>query len=108
MTDLTNLNSTLQGVVKNLSQLQQTISNAFPAIGGSFTLTAATTTIVTQPAVVSGSRVFLTATNATAALTFRSQGLYHSANTPGASFSISTQTGLALGSETFEYFVQNG
>ena len=74
-------------------------------VGGTFTLTNATTTVVTQTAVKANSVLALTPTNATAALTQRSQGIYHSANAVGASFSVSTQNGSALGTETFEYLL---
>lgn len=95
--------STLQNIARNIALLVQAYSGRL--VGGTFTLAAATTTVVTQTAVKSNSIVSLTPTNATAALTQRSQGIYHSANSVGASFSVSTQSGSALGTETFEYIV---
>lgn len=99
--------STMKGGVENIGQLVQVIQNVLPRINGSFTLSAATTTVVTQPEIASNSMVFFTAINATAALTQRTAGLFHSANTAGTSFSISTQSGTAIGTERFEYSVIN-
>lgn len=86
-----------------LGAIASTFAGAFPRITGTFTLAAATTTVVTQPQVAANSVLLLTATNATAALTVRTLGIFHSANTPGSSFSVSTQNGAAAGTESFEY-----
>ncbi len=72
---------------------------------GSFTLSNATVTVVTQSAVVATSIVLPIATNNTAALTVRTQGLFVSAYTVSTSFSVSTQNGSALGTETFQYIL---
>ncbi len=45
------------------------------------------------------------ATNATAALTERTLGLYISAKTAASTFSVSCQNGSALGTETFGYVI---
>lgn len=93
--------------VKGINNIASVLSSTFPRIGGSFTLTAATTTIVAQPATASNSIVLFTPTNSTAALTLRTSGLFHSGNTAGASFSVATQTSIAAGTETFEYVLVN-
>lgn len=97
----------LQAIATNLSSLNSSVQAAFPRITGSFTLSAATTTLVTQPAIGAQSIIVLTPTNATAALIQRTNGVYHSANAPGASFSVSTQAGSAVAGGTFEYIVVN-
>ena len=107
MASLDEINSNLKNGVTNLSQMVLAFQAAFPRITGSFTLAAATTTVVTQPATASNSIVTLTPTNTTAALTQRTLGIFHSANAPGASFSVSTQGGAAAGTETFNYTMVN-
>ena len=97
----------LQGIVTNLSQLAQVFQTGFPRIAGSSTLAAQTTTVVTQPAVAANSMISLTMTNAAAALTQRTSGIYVSAITPGASFAVSTQSGAAGGTETITYTIVN-
>lgn len=97
----------LQSIATNLSTLNTSFQAAFPRITGSFTLSAATTTVVTQPAIGAQSIISLTPTNATAAFIQRTNGLFHSANAPGASFSVSTQAGSAVAGGTFEYIVIN-
>lgn len=103
--DVAALVSTLKGIVTNLSNLNLTIQTVIPRISGSFTLSAATTTIITQASIAANSIVLLTPTNATAALIVRSNGLFHSSNTPGASFTLSTQLNSAVAGGTFEYVV---
>jgi hypothetical protein len=103
MATLDDINSTGQGIARQIGALVQAFTGRF--VGGTFTLTAATTTVVAQTAVKANSVLALTPTNATAALTQRSAGLYHSANAVGASFSVSTQSGTAFGTETFEYIL---
>lgn len=104
---ITDLVSTLKGAVRNLAQLNSTLLSVFPRTIGSFTMTAGTTTTVTQPAVKANADVILTPTNSTAALTLRTAGLFLSTITPGASFAVSTQNGTAQGTETFTYVVVN-
>src|SRR5215469_5289861 len=93
----------LQNIARQMGQWVQAFNGRI--VGGTFTLSNATTTTVTQTAIKANSIISLTPTNATAALTQRTQGIYHSANSVGASFSVSTQSGSAVGSETFEYTV---
>lgn len=90
-------------LVRQVGQIAQALAGRF--VSGTFTLAAATTTVVTQTAVKANSVLSFTPTNATAALTQRTAGVYHSANAVGASFSISTQSGSATGTETFEYLL---
>jgi hypothetical protein len=105
--NLADVVSTMKGAVTNLAALNSTLIAAFPRISGSFTLSAATTTLVTQSAISASSLVFWSPTNGTAALILRTNGLFHSANTPGSSFSLATQAGSATSGGTFEYFVIN-
>lgn len=99
--------STLQGVVRNIGQLTIAVQNAFPRVNGTFTLSNATTTVVTQPSVGASAIITLTPTNAAAALLQRTAGVYVSAIVAGTSFSISTQSGTATGSETWSYYAFN-
>ena len=101
--DISALNNTLQNVARQIGLVAQALSGRF--VSGSFTSTNATTTTVTQTAIKSNSVVTLTPTNATAALLQRSQGYFLSTSTVGASFTVSTQTGVAAGTETWGYVV---
>jgi hypothetical protein len=107
MAGIQDLVNQAQGAVTNLANMVTAFQNAFPRITGSFTLAAATTTVVAQPAITAGSIVIPFATNGTAALTVSNNGLYHSANTPGVSFAMATYSGAAIGSETFAYIIVN-
>ncbi len=76
-------------------------------VSGGLTLSAAaTTTVVVNSAVKPTSAINFSPTNATAALTQRTNGLLLSAITTG-SFSISTQSGVPIGTETFSYTIFN-
>ncbi len=106
------INSTLKGIVVNLAgevaamnAVATAILATFPQTRGTVTLSNATVTVVTQPATKANSFVSFTPTNATGALTLRTQGLFLSALTAGVSFSLSTQSNSALGTETFSYAV---
>lgn len=103
------LNNTNKGGVTNLSLIYQVLLSTFPRINGTFSLSAATTTIVTQPAISASSIVAFFPTNGTAALIERTNGLFHnqSANVAGASFTMSTQAGSATAGGTFSYYVIN-
>lgn len=99
-------------VVSQLQSIARQLGNWVTAFNGrvtlgTMTLSAATTTVVTQPAVKSNSFIALTPTNGTAALTQRSGGLFVSAYSAGVSFSVSTQNGSAIGTETLSYIVWN-
>lgn len=101
--DASAVNSNLQNIARQLGLWVQAFNGRI--VSGSFTCTNATTTTVTQTAIKANSVVSLTPSNATAALLQRAQGIFHSTNTPGASFAVSTQSGTAAGTETFEYTV---
>ena len=107
MSALDDIVSTMKGAVQNLSQLITTISNTFPRINGTFTMSAGASTVVGQTSISASSIVLYFPTNAAAALLLRSSGLYLSARTVGASFTLTTQTGVAAGTETFQYVVVN-
>jgi hypothetical protein len=103
MSGIDDIVSNLKNGVVALGSIAQTLSNAFPQTFGSFTLSNATTTVVAQTAIIAVAFPIFEPTNATAALTLRTQGLYVSSVTPGVGFAVSTQTGLAVGTETFKY-----
>lgn len=77
----------------------------FPRTVGTFTLAAAATTTVTQPATQANSIISFTPTNAAAAtLEGSAKALYVSTRTAGASFTVATASGgNAVGTETFQY-----
>ena len=95
--------STNKGGVQQLGNIVDAILNVFPRINGTFTLSAATTTGVSNGNVAANTIIVPFATNATAALIVRTNGLYHSANTAGTGFVISTQSGSATSGGTFAY-----
>jgi len=99
----------LKGTNEQLSQLVQVLQAIFPRVTGSFTLAAAATTTVTQPAIKATSIVLLMPSNAAAATLMGSaKALYVSALAPGASFTVATASGAgAAGTETFSYVVSN-
>lgn len=104
----------LQGIVRQLSNsnsqmaaLIAALISIFPRITGSFTLAAAATTVVVQPAIKANSIVIPVAVNSPAATLMGSaKSLYVSALTPGASFTVATADAVAAaGTETFSYVV---
>jgi len=99
----------LAALNKNISALVLAINTVFPRPTGSFTLAAAATTTVTEPATKANSLVLLMPTNAAAATLMGSaKALYVSARTAGASFAVATASGAAAaGTETFSYVVVN-
>lgn len=108
---MTNLVSTLKGVVQNLATINSSISAAFPRITGSFTLTAAATTVVNQSAIKANSLVILQPTNAAAGTLMGSAKAPYiapSSYVAGTSFTVATASGAsAAGTETFNYTVIN-
>ena len=96
---------------QNVSRLIQTITSILPftASAGVFTLAAAATTTVNSSFVKANSIILWVPTNAMAATNEGSvKKLYLSARTAGASFAVSTASGIAaLGTETFSYVVLN-
>jgi hypothetical protein len=79
------------------------------SLTGSFTLSAAATTTVTNANVYSDCKITLTPTNAAAAtLMGGAKCLYVSAKTQGTSFAVTTGNGVAAaGTETFDYQINN-
>jgi len=72
---------------------------------GSFTMAAAATTVVLQPAVKANSNISLTAKNAAAGtLVGSAKSPYVSAISPGVSFTVATaNAAAAAGTELFDY-----
>jgi hypothetical protein len=99
------INSTLQGIARQMGAWVAAFNGRI--VSGSFTLAGGTTTVVSQASVTANSIIVFSPTNATAALTQRSGGLYLSARTAASTFSISTQSGTTIGSETFNYLLFN-
>lgn len=99
--------SQFKNAVDNASQIAQAVQNAFPRINGTFTLSAGTTTVVTQPDAAASAIPWWVPTNAAAAQLVRTRGLYLSAVTAGSGFSVSTDNGTAAGTETFKYVLMN-
>lgn len=104
-TDVTAVNSTLQGIARQMGAWVQAFNGRL--ISGAFTLSGGTATIVSQSSVTANSIIVWAPTNATAALTQRSGGLYLSAKTAASTFSISTQSGTTFGTETYNYILFN-
>lgn len=106
---LGDIGTTLQLGNQNFSQLIQAVLSIFPRVGGSFRLSAAATTTVTQASIAANSIVLFVPTNAAAAtLQSGASAIYHSNNTAGASFQVTTASGTAAaGTETFNYIVVN-
>ena len=99
--DASAIKASLDNIAQQMGQWVRAFNGRI--IGGTFTLSAGTTTVVSQSSVAAGSIILWNATNATAALTERSFGLYISAKTAASTFSISCQGGSAAGTETFNY-----
>ena len=99
----------LKGINNQLSQIYQALLAIFPRVSGSFTLTAAATTVVTQTAITANSIILWMPTNAAAGtLQGSAKSLYVSARTVGASFTVATANAVAAaGTETFSYVVVN-
>lgn len=92
---------------RQLGSIQNTLLGVFPRVFGTFTLAAAATTTVTQPAVKANSIILWMPTDASAGtLQGSAKSLYVSTITPGASFVVSTASGgSAAGTETFNYVI---
>lgn len=92
-----------------LSGMLVALQNGFPRVVGTFTLSAAATTVVPQTATQSTSNISLTALNAAAATLMGSaKSLYISARTQGASFTVATASGAAAaGTEQFQFQMVN-
>lgn len=101
------INTTLIAAYTALLAINTAILTTFPRINGTFTLSAATTTNVAEVRLAANAIVIPFATNATAALIVRTNGLFHSASTSGVGFTVSTQSGSATSGGTFEYIAFN-
>jgi hypothetical protein len=102
--------SKVDGVNKNLAAIVKAIAGAF--IGNtatvSFTMGAAASKTVSSTVVQAGSAIVLIDTNAAAAtLQGSAKRLYPSAIVPGVSFTVSTASGDAAGTEDFLALVVN-
>ena len=95
----------LQDIVRQLTAINKTLAGR--VISGTFTMPAAATLTILQPAVQSLSTIQLTATNASAGtLQGSAKALYISAKVAGASFTVATASGgNAVGTETFSYTI---
>lgn len=104
---LGDINTTLKNANQNFSQFLQLLQALFPRTFGTFTMPAAVTITVTQPAVSANSLVVPLPTNASAATLMGSaKHLYPSAIVAGTSFTFATGSGVAAaGTETFAYFI---
>lgn len=103
MASLDDVVTNLLAGVQNLGLIAEALGTAFPRIAGTFTMSAGTTTVVTNTAVGSVCYIVPFATNTSAASMVRQRGLYQSASTSGVGFALSTETGTAVGTETFQY-----
>ncbi len=109
MATLDDVVSNLLSIAKNIGSLIGVLQTTLPRVTGTFTMGAAATTVVTEPAVRSNSIITLTPTNASAATLFGSvKSPYVSVKTVGVSFTVATASGgAAAGTETFSYQLQN-
>ena len=92
-----------------LSQIVTALQAIFPRVAGTFTLAAAATTTVPEPATQSTSLIQLTPLNASAATLMGSaKALYISARTTGSGFTVATASGAAAaGTEQFQFAMVN-
>ena len=118
VTNISALNTSLQSATVAIQSSTLTIQTAifnvataimstFPRINGTFTFSAATTTVVSQGSIAANSIVEWSPTNATAALIVRTNGVFHLSNQPTTSFTMSTQVNSAPSGGTFNYIVIN-
>lgn len=92
-------------LANGLRRIALAIESALPVSAGTFTLAAAVSTTVLDPAVTANSIIGLTAQNAPAAtLQGSAKSLYISAKVAGTSFTVSTANAVAAaGTELFSY-----
>ena len=100
ITDLVNL---LHGILTQLTNWVSAFNERL--VYGTFTLGAAATTEVLQPAAQANSQISFTALNASAGTLMGStESLYLSSINPGVSFTVATASGSnAAGTEQFQY-----
>lgn len=94
-------------LIAKLSALNTTIGNILPRVTGTFTMANATTTAVTQPSTKANSVIQWTPTNGAAATLILAKGVYLASQTVGTGFTLSTASGTAAGTETFQYSLFN-
>ncbi len=96
---------------QQMGSLIQVLTSIFPfsSVVGTFTMSAAATTVVANANVTTGSKITLTATNAAAGtLVGSTKSPYISAQSAGVSFTVATASGVAAaGTETFSYLILN-
>lgn len=97
------------GVNKNLAELVKVMATAFPlhCSTGYFTMSAASSKVISDTNVKSGSIMLPMPVNGPAATLMASaHSLYVSARTAGTSFTVATADGVsAAGTEKFEYIL---
>ncbi len=105
MATLDDVVSNLLSIAKNIGSLIGVLQTTLPRVTGTFTMGAAPTTVVTEPAVLSNSIITLQPTNASAGTLMGSaKSPYVSAKSVGVSFTVATASGAAAaGTETFLY-----
>lgn len=103
------LMAVLQNGVTAINGLTTMLQNIWPRTTGTFTLAAAPSTVVAQPAVKATSVIMLTPTNAAAGTLMGSaKALYVSAIAPGIGFTVATANATnATGGETMSYAIFN-
>lgn len=101
---VTDVVTQLQGIISQLRALTNAITGR--VIFGTFTMAAAASTTVQQAAVKANSVIQLNPTNASAAtLQGSAKAAFVSAIVPGVSFTVSTASSTAAGTETFSYTI---
>jgi len=96
-----------RALVTAINSLAGVFQNVWPRVTGTFTMPAAATLTVTQPAIKATSVVMLSPTNASAAtLMGGTKSLYVSAIVAGTSFTVVTANATnAIGTEQFSYAI---
>lgn len=109
MASLSDIYTVLTSGVKGINNLVLALQSTFPRVTtltiGSFTMPAATSSVIANPLVAANSLVVLMPTNAAAGtLMAGANSLYISARTANVSFTVATAGGgAAAGTETFTY-----
>ena len=94
----------LQNIVSKLTGLTQAITGRVTF--GTFTMPAAASSTITQPAVKANSIITLTPTNASAATLIGSSAALYYTIVAGTSFTVFTaDSSSAAGTETFSYLI---
>lgn len=95
----------MSAMISLVAAISTSLASSVAAVQGGITLANATLTIVTVAQMRSSSVVLFTATNSAAASTVAGKGLFVTFKTAGLGFTLSTRTGSAVGTETFDYVV---